>query len=44
MSEVEERFIKNTLLAKEKVKGNVELITHKGFSDVLSANIIASGK
>jgi predicted O-methyltransferase YrrM len=44
MSEVEDRFIKNTLLAKEKVKGNVELITHKGFSDVLLAKIIASGK
>jgi predicted O-methyltransferase YrrM len=44
MSLVEERFINNTQVAKSNVPGTVELFAHKGLSDIVLAQLLASGK
>ena len=44
MHAVEKRFQHNINTATSKVKHTVELLIHKGFSDVALSNLIANGK
>jgi len=44
MSEVEERFYRNTKIAVSKVENPVKLITHKGLSDKSLSKLITEGK
>jgi predicted O-methyltransferase YrrM len=44
MSDVEKRFHYNTKLAISKVKNPVQLVLHKGFSDLVLSKLIAEGK
>lgn len=44
MSAVEERFHHNTNIAISNVNNKVQLVIHKGFSDIILAKMIADGK
>lgn len=44
MSDVEKRFHHNTKLAISKVEKTVQLVLHKGFSDVALSKLIAEGR
>jgi len=44
MSEVEKRFHHNTKVAVSKVENSVQLVIHKGFSDLALSKLIAEGK
>lgn len=44
MFEVEDRFHHNTQVAISKVKNNVQLILHKGLSDLVLSQLISDGK
>ncbi|MBU3607487.1 class I SAM-dependent methyltransferase [Polynucleobacter nymphae] len=44
MSDVEKRFHHNTKMAISKVENTVELMLHKGFSDVALSKLITDGK
>jgi predicted O-methyltransferase YrrM len=44
MSDVEKRFHHNTKLAISKVKNNVQIVTHKGLSNLALSKLITEGK
>jgi predicted O-methyltransferase YrrM len=44
MSDVEKRFHHNTKIAVSKVENPVQLVLHKGFSDLALSKLIAEGK
>jgi predicted O-methyltransferase YrrM len=44
MSAVEKRFTMNIDIAKQKVKNQLELFIHKGYSDQVLSNLLSEGK
>jgi predicted O-methyltransferase YrrM len=44
MSDVERRFHQNTKIAINKVENSVQLVLHKGYSDVVLSKLITEGK